>query len=727
MLFLTHKVQLPDLTSSDCIADLKLRQHIRKHYPGACSLEFQSAMEIVIETLFNWDTKKQKAKGPGIFGTVVAFAPADEEQGRKTLHRHIQIWVKEIDMNLRRDLFQKDEEAKEKSRTKFQNYIDKIMSTTFGPDLLLPNACSDAPPQKFRDARHQKLCKDIQGKLIKCDSQHEMISPEVLINHSLRKWRNHALRDSMYHNRGDTFLPLSKERKDMAAYCYSYHMDGGSNQINDDFWGDTNIRQTLLRQRYDYHEHEHRHSCFKKSCECRFFHPNMTCSQTYIHEDTGCENQNEILWHNLDLEGTHRKMAPWMVVPKRKMGCQYVNTHNATLSDIFNCNTNVQVGDPFHMYYITLYNLKSTQEEDSSRSRRVAQTITRRLIRIQDEIRAGLRDKCDDQDDFVEGLCRMLGGMHAATSCYVVSATMAHLLICQGGTRFKFSHDFSDLLVGQMEAALEGKHVDFRVRVNRHKNERFAWKDTLSDDYIHRPGKNQNGTNFEDMCSYEMSRRYKKKYLTFKEMGKIQKRCDELLSDEEDDDILSPLETKYSGKKYAFKRTHPGALFSHLAELNLPVIPKISLPGGKLCDIELLKLSDSDVDETVQEHREYYAKMALLMFYPFRTIEDLKTDGSYWKKFEDQLRMYSEEQKNAKQMRNGRRVKSRYKFWPKGFEILQNFQDRFTMGTKLKRARDPILLQSKCQQQEPTDKKNSKIGNNEPLVPDITELLSQFS
>ena len=126
------------------------------------------------------------------------------------------------------------------------------MSTTFGPDLLLPTACSDAPPQKFRDARHQKLCKDIQGKLIKCDSQHEMISPEVLINHSLRKWRNHALKDSMYHNRGDTFLPLSKERKDMAAYCYSYHMDGGSNQINDDFWGDTNIRQTLLRQRYDY-------------------------------------------------------------------------------------------------------------------------------------------------------------------------------------------------------------------------------------------------------------------------------------------------------------------------------------------------------------------------------------------------------------------------------------------------------------------------------------------
>ena len=98
------------------------------------------------------------------------------------------------------------------------------------------------------------------------------------------------------------------------------------------------------------------------------------------------------------------------------MGCQYVNAHNCTFSELFNCNTDVQVGDPFYMYYITLYNVKSTQEEDGERSKRVAQTITSRLIWIQDEICAGLRDPCDDESNFVEGLCKMLGGMHAATS-----------------------------------------------------------------------------------------------------------------------------------------------------------------------------------------------------------------------------------------------------------------------------------------------------------------------
>ena len=133
------------------------------NYPGACSLEFQNIMDIVIKSLFNWDTQKQVAKGPGIFGTVVAYAPADEKQSQKTLHRHIQLRVKEIDQKLRKELFQEDKDKESKARTKFQNYIDKIMSTSFGPDLVVPSSCSDAPPQRFRDAHHQKMYEDIKG------------------------------------------------------------------------------------------------------------------------------------------------------------------------------------------------------------------------------------------------------------------------------------------------------------------------------------------------------------------------------------------------------------------------------------------------------------------------------------------------------------------------------------------------------------------------------------
>ena len=94
--------------------------------------------------------------------------------------------------------------------------------------------------------------------------------------------------------------------------------------------------------------------------------------------------------------------------------------------------------------------------------------------------------------------------------------------------------------------------------------------------------------------------------------------------------------------------------------------------------------------------------------------------------------MYSEEQKlwtkkNDKTSEPNRNINKSYKFWPKGFEILQNFQDRFTLEKKLRRARNPILLQKKCEQPDTSDTKNSNNGDKEPLVSDITELLSQFS
>jgi hypothetical protein len=55
-------------------------------YPGACSLEFQSVMQILTKCMLRWDTKTQSSKGKGILGTVLAFSGADKEQCRKTLH-----------------------------------------------------------------------------------------------------------------------------------------------------------------------------------------------------------------------------------------------------------------------------------------------------------------------------------------------------------------------------------------------------------------------------------------------------------------------------------------------------------------------------------------------------------------------------------------------------------------------------------------------------------------
>ena len=54
----------------------------------------------------------RKSKGEGILGTVEAFGPAHEEQGRKTLHSHWQIWIKELNPKLRTQIFDKNEDKR---------------------------------------------------------------------------------------------------------------------------------------------------------------------------------------------------------------------------------------------------------------------------------------------------------------------------------------------------------------------------------------------------------------------------------------------------------------------------------------------------------------------------------------------------------------------------------------------------------------------------------------
>ncbi len=82
-----------------------MQKDIRLNHPGACSLEFQSVMQILMECMLQWDVTKKITKGKGLLGTVVAFFAADEEQGRKTLNHHWQIWVKEITQTVQNCLF----------------------------------------------------------------------------------------------------------------------------------------------------------------------------------------------------------------------------------------------------------------------------------------------------------------------------------------------------------------------------------------------------------------------------------------------------------------------------------------------------------------------------------------------------------------------------------------------------------------------------------------------
>jgi hypothetical protein len=119
-------------------------------------------------------------------------------------------------------------------------------------------------------------------------------------------------------------------------------------------------------------------------------------------------------------------------------------------------------------------------------------------------------DECNQarlEPSFHKGLSRVLSELNAAMTRNVISATMAHFIPSNGGSCFVLSHDFSGLLVGQMEATLEGQDINVCIRTNKLPNGQFkSLLDSFADDYIHCPVNDE----FEVMSFYKMTRCYKK-------------------------------------------------------------------------------------------------------------------------------------------------------------------------------------------------------------------------
>ena len=61
-----------------------------------------------------------------------------------------------------------------------------------------------------------------------CPDCTQTISTIDIVNKTLQRWKDCLIPgDRAQYNRPDAMIPLSKERLDMAAYTFSYHMNGG--------------------------------------------------------------------------------------------------------------------------------------------------------------------------------------------------------------------------------------------------------------------------------------------------------------------------------------------------------------------------------------------------------------------------------------------------------------------------------------------------------------------
>ncbi len=121
------------------------------------------------------------------------------------------------------------------------------------------------------------------------------------------------------------------------------------------------------------------------------------------------------------------------------MGCLFINAHNKPISEVFNFNTNIQIGDALQVFYSTLYTSKSTQDVDSEKQLRMGHAVIKRIKLLLDQNQTNGCDQTTSEPSFGEGLSRV-SGLNAATTRNVISSTMARLISCNNGSQFVFSH-----------------------------------------------------------------------------------------------------------------------------------------------------------------------------------------------------------------------------------------------------------------------------------------------
>ena len=271
--------------------------------------------------------------------------------------------------------------------------------------------------------------------------------------------------------------------------------------------------------------------------------------------------------------------------------------------------------------------------------------------------------------------------MYAHTSNLVVSAPMAHLLLCQE-ERFEFSHSYDSISLPHLiDWCNENMDDIFFVLQTTKIDDDTTIKipDYYINDVIYKPPE------LEKMCCYE-----KKCGMKRQEYHQRKKSGDAV--DDNDDNVSGERE---SMTRFFFFEEHPSSKIMCMKKKTDLEIPQIS--STKLFpNISELDMNNLNPSDAVIQVREKYAQMALLLFYPFRTRNDLKQNGSYWKKYRSSV------QDNT--------------FWPKGLEILQNIQDINYNCTQLTKPIDPVTASTMLEEHEKDKELNRSNDNEENAV-----------
>ena len=574
---------------------------IRQVHPGLCAIEFENVIAITIQHLLGWDMNKRKnIKDLGIFGDLLAWCYAVEEQGRKTLHAHFLLYLMKWSVLLQG---LGDEATRERFSEQLVEYASKVMSTYMHGEAIpscvqqdcTSNVFEFCSKQDIRNLRTKLGTTSLGGKAIaKCTTCNTCMTSEDLVFSRLKEiFQTMTFTQEQRENETNAESDLSDKTKltnAMELLLMREQLKKPSRMTSKGVFV-MNVLRNL-------HRSKHANSCFKKGEECRMHVPCASCDETELKFSADTTD-----W--FDWKGKEQSRQLFTLNSKQAHADAFVNIHSSHASKLFGCNTNVVTGvDGGSVMYMTCYISKNTQTEDNelftNSAKHMIKKMRESLLQLEDESSNTNQEQGgeDNENNRVATVMKtLIGAMLLSTSAHICSAPMASFLVRNGGSRFHYSHDFAYVNLNHFETdGLNDLSVD--------SIEGTPFLTSSVANYLLRQEELEGTCLYDFLSQFTVSRRTKSSL--------------EWIKDHPSKNHLGVQASKHIKVPVVNYRD-----FMNTSSFGNQPIDSFQLP-------EILE----------EEHHamELYAKKANLLFHPFRSVQtDLTVAGSYVRSFQEAL------------------------------------------------------------------------------------------
>ena len=550
-----------DIMKTNDIPPSAKRFEIATKNPVACSIYFSNILSILIDNILGFDMEKCKPKKRrGLLGVVKAFVGGIESQGKGTLHAHLIIFIAGFPRDS--SAFTQDLRRSPDYRERVMKFLDSVINCNIleGRIESCP-ACGNRSLISLEKTNKSKMQNRNDenpystAKCEKCDSYFgadDLIRQHIEVKKSELDFKNTSIdfASELSRTLKNSIGITDKENDEITSNILAvpgimFNSTEENDKSKTNLLEILNAQLVLLTQK---HTWRHVKSCFKgnsssKKGLCRYDFPrDIISSSKFVDSAT--------------------------FVPKRLIGCEYINPFNMEILSFLRSNMDIRflATATDEIYYALKYSLKFQNNIDNI----IALTISSYAKKVQSQ--RLLREELDNKKLVSRRIASM---MYARTNQIEVSSVMCIHYILNHGT-FVCSHKFGTLHLGAHLSKLDETNTYLPLV----KSEGTFKVRDITLDYELRPYQLRNISLFEFVQKFEIKAIAK---------GKSKKKASILL----------------------FDQKHPCYTKKYVRPREIHVIPDII--GPRLPDLEDI----SEVDF------ELYCKIVLVLFKAHKCKQDL--------------------------------------------------------------------------------------------------------